>query len=77
MVLAMSGLASACTLEPAVIEHPLLDSLASALHPGLVADAREAPAWVNIDWHDGRMALFANDPWPKVDVIAVSEGSTK
>lgn len=47
MVLAMSGLASACTLETPGIEHPLPDSLASALHPGLVADAREAPAWVS------------------------------
>ncbi len=26
-----------------------------------------------IELHDGRMALFANDPWPRVDVFAVSE----
>lgn len=26
-----------------------------------------------IGWRDGRMALFANDPWPKVDVIAVPD----
>ena len=30
-----------------------------------------------IDWHGARVALFANDPWPKVDVIAVSERSAK
>lgn len=28
-----------------------------------------------IGWRGGRMALFANDPWPKVDVIAVPEWS--
>ena len=27
-----------------------------------------------IELNEGRMALFANDPWPRVDVFAVSEG---
>lgn len=70
MALAMSGLASACTLEPPGIEHPLPDSLASALHPGLVADAREAPAWVSPETGpDSLVATFGARETPEAELI--------
>ena len=47
MVMAIGGLASACTLETPGVEHPLPDSLASALYPGLTASAEDAPTRVN------------------------------
>lgn len=66
MVLAMSGLASACTLEAPRIEHPLPDSLASALHPNLVSDVRDAPALVGPEGEpDSVIATFGARETPE------------
>lgn len=70
MVLAMSGLASACTLETPGIEHPLPDSLASAFHPKLVSDVRDAPAWVSPEGEpDSLVATFGAREAPESELI--------
>ena len=70
MTVASSGLASACTFEPPGIEHPLPDSLASALHPGLVAYAQEVPAWVNRETGpDSVVATFGARETPEAELI--------
>lgn len=70
MVLAMSGLASACTLETRSIEHPFPDSLASALHPNLVSDVRDAPAWVSPEGEpDSLVATFGARETPEAELI--------
>ncbi|MXY30642.1 MAG: 6-bladed beta-propeller [Gammaproteobacteria bacterium] len=70
MVLAMSGLASACTLETPGIEHPLPDSLASAFHPNLVTDVRDAPACVGPeDEPDSLVATFGARETPEAELI--------
>ena len=71
MALAMSGLSSACALETPGIEHPLPDrSLASAFHPTLVTDARDAPAWVGPDGEpDSMVATFGTPETPEDELI--------
>ncbi|MDE0074655.1 MAG: 6-bladed beta-propeller [Gammaproteobacteria bacterium] len=70
MALAMWGLASGCTLETPGIEHPLPDSLASAFHPGLVADVQEAPVWVNLETGpDSLVAAFGARETPEAGLI--------
>lgn len=70
IVLATTAFACACTLETPDIEHPLPDSLASALYPGLVADAREAPAWVNPETGpDSLVASFGARETPEAELI--------
>lgn len=70
IVLAMSGLAFACTLETPRIEHPLPDSLASTLHPNLVSDVRDAPLWVNPETGpDSLIATFGARETPESELI--------
>jgi len=70
MVLAMSGLASACTLETPGIEHPLPDSLPSAFHPNLVSDVRDVSAWVGPEGEpDSLVATFGARETPEAELI--------
>ena len=70
MVMAIGGLASACTLETPGVEHPLPDSLASALYPGLTASTEDAPTWVNPEVApDSLIATFGAREVPEAGII--------
>ena len=68
--LAMIGFPSACTLETPGIEHPLPDSLASALHPALVTGAQDAWPWANPGMEpDSLVATFGAWETPEAELI--------
>ena len=83
MLYAVAPVASHLLVQLSLYDQEAVDADApKAIHSYVIDPPSGAASAINfpysglIDWRDGRMALFANDPWPKVDVIAVSEGST-
>ena len=71
LVLLMTiGFASSCTLETPSVEHPLLDSLASARYPGIVTDALDAPGWTSPKvGPDSLVATFGARETPEANLI--------
>lgn len=70
VVLAVCGLASACSLERPSVEHPVPDSLASAFNPGLVVGAGDAPAPASPELEvDSLMVMFGARDLPEAEVI--------
>lgn len=68
--MAAGGIACACALETPGIEHPLPDSLASAFHPGLVAEELLAPVWTPDRFApDSSITTFGVRETPEADIF--------
>ncbi len=68
--MAVGGIASACAFETPEVEHPVPDSLASAYHPGLVAEESVVPASLPGPFvPDSLIATFGAQEMPEADII--------